>query len=936
MSATQFAHIKYLKVNWLKNCTANGGAMQQVIDNNVAGLPVVHSHTQMKGRLWGVCPEAGLVKLTNKNRGIFEVITSYPHKVYFDVDCDGKDESVLDACKATIMKHFKDADMAISGSIDDDKTSYHIILNNYTIKNSAERECVKFLVKSFGYPFDWKVYTNNRNMKCINQKKPHKNRTQLPITYKSKPEKHFITSFIPKSTLPLPFKKQDMNPLTKKYKSNFSITDYKSQKLNVPSGFDHDNLDAMMLLNMAPLDSTFDHAYTHRIARFAYYNNLSFTQFWKWNSKKNASADRLHKWMTLWDNLGSFPRVSVSSMMMILSRFYPMIFRDRRFQLFEKLMIIDEDKKISKLSFKSKVKSIIANLPMGFGKTKDTIKYLQSCDSFIWVTPRRSLARNTYNRLESNGVECLNYLSLTSKHQKQRKIPQANKLIINTESLHYTDLAKYDVVVIDEIETVLNSWISFTTHGDNIQANWKRFKSIITHAKKVILLDAFTSNKTIRLIDSITKVPNRIVYGSKKPPPSRTMKLMNSNNLYTWIDAIVKDLNKGMKLFIFYPYKRQGEKYPSIEGLTALIKSQLKGKNKGKNILTYHADNDGIVNKTLEDVNTHWNDCCAVVTNSKITVGINFDRIGFDKAYLSLACFSSPRDVIQSSYRARNLNANEVTAIILSDYSIPFTDESYRINCPIYKQLCKDIYVEKKAPIVEAFKLMCSLAGYKFTEIPAHIDKSTMNVYIKYWKTNDVTFMYEKLPTLLTTQVDAVKQRIFTGVGTMDDVLAVRKFYFSTLFAADTPDEVKQYLWNNKLDAFAEQYMLLKKKANRMFDILDDLNITDMKLSNITNIKLTPKQRETICRYVVQRKDISMKKSSDCKVLSLLFKSYFAFDCLKYKPPKCKKSNNGKWIVNPDYLTVIEKCKYLDKDIQIPPGGFISDTSGGAAGWHTF
>ena len=49
------------------------------------------------------------------------------------------------------------------------------------------------------------------------------------------------------------------------------------------------------------------------------------------------------------------------------------------------------------------------------------------------------------------------------------------------------------------------------------------------------------------------------------------------------------------------------------------------------------------------------NDVDFVMTNNKINVGINYEKFDFDSVYLSIAGFSSPRDLIQVSYRCRNI-----------------------------------------------------------------------------------------------------------------------------------------------------------------------------------------------------------------------------------------------------------------------------------------
>ena len=91
-----------------------------------------------------------------------------------------------------------------------------------------------------------------------------------------------------------------------------------------------------------------------------------------------------------------------------------------------------------------------------------------------------------------------------------------------------------------------------------------------------------------------------------------------------------------------------------------LIKSIEKATNKIGT--AYNAETDDKILKELNDVNAHWLKYDFVITNSKITVGINYDDIInlFDAVFISLACFSSCRDVIQASCRPRHLKSNNI------------------------------------------------------------------------------------------------------------------------------------------------------------------------------------------------------------------------------------------------------------------------------------
>ena len=81
----------------------------------------------------------------------------------------------IDGTLMHLEPFFPNAEFAISGSSTDTKASLHIILQNYVIHNETEKDQLKHIVKyiyeNHDKDFDWKVYTKNRNMKCINQSK---------------------------------------------------------------------------------------------------------------------------------------------------------------------------------------------------------------------------------------------------------------------------------------------------------------------------------------------------------------------------------------------------------------------------------------------------------------------------------------------------------------------------------------------------------------------------------------------------------------------------------------------------------------------------------------------------------------------------------------------------------------------------------------------
>ena len=128
------------------------------------------------------------------------MLTTFPHKVYFDIDHKASpDSEFLSKITNKIDELFPDADLAISGSITEDKTSYHIVANNYFVESFEDRTTLKAIVKhlnsTFDESFDCRVYSNNQNMKCPNQSKTNDDRCQEVITQDNL-KKHLITCFM--------------------------------------------------------------------------------------------------------------------------------------------------------------------------------------------------------------------------------------------------------------------------------------------------------------------------------------------------------------------------------------------------------------------------------------------------------------------------------------------------------------------------------------------------------------------------------------------------------------------------------------------------------------------------------------------------------------------------------------------------------------------
>jgi hypothetical protein len=188
------------------------------------------------------------------------------------------------------------------------------------------------------------------------------------------------------------------------------------------------------------------------------------------------------------------------------------------------------------------------------------------------------LGGNTLNRLTKSNIEVKSYQKFQTKHHREEKtMLKETKLIICANSLHYLEKTTYDVIIIDEIETLLDKFLG-DFMAKHKAKNFDTLIHLLKTAKTVIFLDAFITKKTIDFINSIEKglfrpdssTPIIKIYNRKENPITRTIKFVKKWEIML-ADSIDK-IKQGFKIFIFYPYKKMGE-YPSMENLYKTIEN---------------------------------------------------------------------------------------------------------------------------------------------------------------------------------------------------------------------------------------------------------------------------------------------------------------------------------------------------------------------------
>lgn len=809
-------------INWIKNATEDGGAMTEAIKRRKNSEFIIHSQTQKNGRLWSSCPSDKICQLIKKNCGLYEVITDFPHKLYFDIDCKNPliGEPILEKTMEEIKSIWKNGEWAISGSIVDGvKESYHIVSTLYVIHNEREREMVKCAVKhlqSLNDAFDWKVYTKNRNMKCINQSKDD-GRVQEIIALQDF-RSHLICSYMP--PYPEPIDCHFDEPMKQrveisKASSKFDLAELPKMNLPTPKNLSWFNMSCFDILKALPINSEFDHRYTHRIARFCFYNQISFDDFIEWLKPKHNDKTNTDKWRIHWDKLDKFPTVTPEQIKPLVSFYYPSIKRNPYFKTFTAqfdmpdYVVKTHIDRLSQENYNPDFKATILHLTMGSGKTAQTIDFLRnSFGGFLWIAHNKSLLAGTLTRISNANIECKSYLNFETKAKKDGCLNSVKNLVICSNSLHYlSDTKSYGTLVIDEIESVVEAFM-----GDFMTKKlecWTIFKNLILNCNKLILIDAFITMKTINLIRSIDPTCSINMVLQTNTVPTKTLIFKNTtrgdadetpvmaiDSLSMAIHEIADYINSGKRVFVFYPYKGASMTHLSMEQVQHAIVAKTNCRTQ-----IYNADVDDKIKDGLKDVNSSWNELDCVICNGVITCGVSFDLTGFDKVFMFMAPFITPRQGIQVSARIRSLTTNEIIVYYLGrqiNSACDTKDIEKMGNCLVYKRLFKDSKIEREAPLKKAFEYFCMKAPYKMEVSQIMIDK-TITDDIKKLSENGYEYSFLNVEDISHNSADSIQERVWQQEASLYEKLQLKKFFFRNQFLEGNDELTMATIWDHNL-----------------------------------------------------------------------------------------------------------------------------------------
>jgi hypothetical protein len=327
--------------------------------------------------------------------------------------------------------------------------------------------------------------------------------------------------------------------------------------------------------------------------------------------------------------------------------------------------------------FSKEVDTLVIKSLLGTGKTqfiKDNILGKGNYKRVLIVSPRKSYSQSQKGALP----EFTSYLDVYVGD-----LAHVDTLIIQVESLHRigSGFQKYDLVLLDEVESILNQLHSVKTNAGNLITNHEALAMAVSTAGRVIMADAFISDRTFNFCKELRAFDRTHYIENICNPYKREAIFLRPQddtkcvaNLAGFCERICDALKAGKKIVIVWTSKRKGDWF--VENFLEKWVSDSDGNSDKPSYVFYNSTTSKEEQEGLKNVNESWRNVQCLMMTTSITVGISYDpkiaEAEFDEAFLYGSAVSAmPRDIAQALFRVRTLKANKLTYVIDSRGAFP-------------------------------------------------------------------------------------------------------------------------------------------------------------------------------------------------------------------------------------------------------------------------
>ncbi len=313
----------------------------------------------------------------------------------------------------------------------------------------------------------------------------------------------------------------------------------------------------------------------------------------------------------------------------------------------------------------------------------------------LFITYRQTLTNELHGNFKKLNVDSY----LDGAFDSDRIICQIESLhkIANSEYAFDDEvpIPSYDLVIMDEIESILNHFESTTLREK--EKTFNLMYDIIYNSKRVLALDGDFSNRSFEFINNIGDYKNEISKMSKYIILENEIKKNQRHFKFTYSRSefdtkISDDLKSGKNIMIV--------------SMSATIADYYHNLYQEKYKSTIHTSKtDDMLKDKLKDVNNMWIQYQLIISSPSIEAGVNFDREHIDRIYVVLSSDStSARGLMQMLFRARKVKDSNIMVYL---NSLPFCTEASFYKYEDVKEYVAEMfqnYLSKKVVVNEKTK----------------------------------------------------------------------------------------------------------------------------------------------------------------------------------------------------------------------------------------
>lgn len=267
---------------------------------------------------------------------------------------------------------------------------------------------------------------------------------------------------------------------------------------------------------------------------------------------------------------------------------------------------------------------------------------------------------------------------------------------------------KYDLIVIDEIVSLLNHTKSKTVKNNKLA--FDILCELCDNAKKILALDGdfdMRAYKFLKFFDKNVKILRNKIKKNKRV-------FIFTKDEKNFDQMMIDDLNNGKNIVIATMSSKAANDYYEM----------FKDKY-GDKCMLYCATTSDDIKKQLKNVKENWSNLRILIYTPTIESGVNFDLPHFDKIYGIISSHStSPRAFMQMLSRVRKLT-NDNIHIYLN--RLRFSERAYFLTYDEANMFMRNRIFNK----IEKQILYQNLKSYNDRERPIESNEKYMNLYLE-------------------------------------------------------------------------------------------------------------------------------------------------------------------------------------------------------------